>query len=594
MPWGRGAAPSGQRPEPGGGKVQVQNAEIAAVFYEIADLLEIENSNPFRIRAYRNAARTVQMLAPNVQALVEAGRDLKELPGIGIELAERIAEVAEGGTCELREQLRRELPPEIHRLLRIPGLGPKRVRLLYQERGIHTPEQLLRAAREGQLRTIRGLGEKTEQRILEVVQAQLSSERRFSIADAADMVEPLIGYLQELAATGRVEAAGSYRRMKETVGDLDIVATSASTEQVTQHFVSYGLVAKVLSQGPTRASVELRNGMQVDLRVVAEPSFGAALHYFTGSKNHNIEVRKLAQKRGLKLNEYGMFSGETPVAGETEEAVFTAVGLAFIEPELRENRGEIEAARDGRLPQLVALTDLKGDLHSHTTASDGRNSLREMAMAAQGRGMAYLGITEHSNSAGIARGLDAEQLARHIDDIDKLNAGLDGITLLKGVEVDILEDGRLDLPDSILRQLDYAIGSVHSKFELTREAQTTRIMRAMDNPNIRILGHPIGRLLFVRQPYEVDMGRIIRHAKQCGCVLELDSQPGRLDLNDSYCMLAKDEGVLISIDSDAHSTEDFDNLRFGVGQGRRGWLEKGDVLNTRTLEQVMLVLRERR
>jgi DNA polymerase (family 10) len=573
--------------------MQIHNADIAAVFNEIADLLEIESDNPFRIRAYRNAARTVEMLAPEVQTLLQEGRDLTELPGIGADLAGRIAEIAHDGTCALREQLRRELPSAIGTLLRVPGLGPKRVKLLYQERGIHTPEQLLRAAQEGQLRTIRGFGEKAEQRILEAVQAQLSKKKRFSIAAAARIVEPLIGYLKESKLVGRAEAAGSYRRMKETVGDLDIVVSAVDGAAVTRHFVQYEAVARVIAHGDTRASVELRNGLQVDLRVVQEASFGAALHYFTGSKAHNIEVRKLAQKRDLKLNEYGMFAGDEPIAGATEQAVFAAVGLPFIAPELRENRGEIDAARAGRLPHLVSLHDLKGDLHAHTTASDGRNSLREMALEAKRRGMAYLGITDHSQSLTVARGLNADMLARQIDEIDQLNSELDGFTVLKGTEVDILEDGALDLPESILQRLDYAIAAVHSKFELGKQAQTDRILRAMDNRYVRILAHPTGRLLFQRDAYEVDMERIVRHARQCGCALELDSQPDRLDLNDAYCMMAKDEGVLVSIDSDAHSVLDFDNLRWGIGQARRGWLEKSDVLNTRTLAQLKQFCQQR-
>jgi DNA polymerase (family 10) len=572
--------------------MHIHNADIAAVFTEIADLLEIESGNPFRIRAYRNAARTMETLAPSAEDLLNEGRDLCELTGIGKDLAGKIAEIVHGGgTCALREQLRGELPPEIDRLLRVPGLGPKRVKLLYDERGIHTPEQLLRAAQEGQLRSIRGLGEKAEQKIMEAVQSQLSKSRRFSIALAAQLVEPLVRYLKQHPGTLRVEPAGSLRRMKETVGDVDIVVSSAHMEQVTQHFVQYDGVARVLSHGPTRASVELRQGMQVDLRAVPPESFGAALHYFTGSKAHNIEVRTLALKRDLKINEYGVFAGEERIAGDTEESVFASVGLPFIAPELRENRGEIEAARDGKLPHLVTLHDLKGDLHSHTTASDGRNSLREMALEAKRRGLAYLGVTDHARHGGWS--VDAEALERQAEEIDRLNEELEGFSLLKGVEVDILEDGTLDLADEVLRKLDYAIGSVHTAFELPREKQTARILRAMDRPCISLLGHPTGRLLGQRGAYELDVERVIRHARECGCTLELDAQPGRLDLNDSYCMMARDEGVLISIDSDAHSVLDFDDIRYGIGQARRGWLEKRNVLNTRSLVQLRAVLKRK-
>jgi DNA polymerase (family 10) len=565
--------------------MHIRNADVAAIFTEIADLIEIGNGNPFRIRAYRNAARTVEMLGPSVQTLLAEGRDLSELPGIGHDLAGRIAEIVHGGTCELREQLRRELPPDIDKLLRVPGLGPKHVKLLYDERGIHTPQQLLEAAQTGQLHTIHGLGEKAEQHLLEAVQAQLSKKKRFGIAEAVRIVEPLVGYLKECPATAQVEAAGSYRRMKETVGDIDIVASSAQTAQVTQHFVEYGAVTKVLSHGDTRASVEVQDGVQVDLRVVEEASFGAALHYFTGSKAHNIEIRKLAQKRDLKLNEYGIFAGEMRVAGDTEAAVFAAVGLPFIAPELRENRGEIEAARDGTLPHLVTLQDLRGDLHVHTSASDGRGTLREMVLEAQRRGMVYLGISEHWQAA------DADKLERQIEDIDRLNGELEHFTILKGAELDILEDGSLSLPDSVLERLDYAIAAVNNHFDLGKDEQTARIMRAMDNRHVRILAHPMGRRLLQRDAYEVDMGRVIHHAKVRHCALELNAQPDRLDLNDAHAMMARDEGVLVAICSDARGVADFDKLRFGIGQGRRGWLEKKNVLNAKTLAQLRAFLK---
>jgi DNA polymerase (family 10) len=566
--------------------MHIRNADVASIFTEIADLIEISNGNPFRIRAYRNAARTVEMLAPSVQTLVEEGRDLSELSGIGHDLAGRIAEIVHGGTCELREQLRRELPAEIDKLLRIPGLGPKRVKLLYDERGIHTPQQLLDAAQAGQLHTIHGLGEKAEQHILEAVQAQLSKKKRFGIAEAAQIVEPLLRYLKQCKATNQAEAAGSYRRMKDTVGDLDIVASSAHTAQVTRHFVEYDAVTKVLSHGDTRASIEVQAGVQVDLRVVEEASFGAAMHYFTGAKAHNIEVRKLAQKRGFKLNEYGMFAGEERVAGETEAAVFAAVGLPFIAPELRENRGEIEAAKDGKLPHLLTLPELKGDLHVHTASGDGNATLREIVLEAQQRGMVYLGITDRWQGAGAAGGLDEDKLARQIDEIDRLNGELMHFTVLKGLETEILEDGSLGLPDSVLQRLDYVIAAVSSHFDLGREEQTARILRAMDNRHVRILAHPMGRRLLQPDAYVVDMGRVIHHAKACHCALELNAQPDRLDLNDAHCMMARDEGVLVAICSDAREMGDFDNLRFGIGQARRGWLEKKNVVNAKTLVQL--------
>lgn len=400
---------------------------------------------------------------------------------------------------------------------------------------------------------------------------------------ASELLEPLIKYLRAIKEVNRVEVAGSFRRGQETVGDIDILVSSSQPLKVVRHFTAYEHVSEVRAQGSTRASVVLRQGLPVDLRIVGDLSFGAAMHYFTGSKAHNIALRTLARERQLKMNEYGVFSGTERLAGATEASVFHALGLSYIEPELRENRGEIAAARAGRLPLLIERSDLRGDLHTHTKSTDGRNSLREMALAAQQRGLAYLGITDHSQRWALRHGLDPDSLSRQIDEIDKLNAELDGITLLKGIEVEIKEDGDLDLPDSILSRLDLVVAAVHSQFTLSRERQTGRILRAMDHRYFTLLAHPTGRLLLEREPYDIDMLRIIGHAKQRGCSLELNAQPRRLDLSANYCMLAKDEGVLISINSDAHSIYDLDDLRFGVQQARRGWLEKNDVLNTMSI-----------
>lgn len=568
----------------------IHNSDVAAVFNQIASLLEISGENPFRIRAYRNVARMLNGLGASVQTMVEEKRDLKELPGIGADLAGKIVEIVTTGSCALREQLRQELPPAIHELLTVPGLGPKRVKTLYQELDIQTLEQLHRAARDGQISHVPGFGARTEQRILDAIEARQSKKKRFRIDLAEQVVRPLVAYLKSLKDTKRIEVAGSFRRRQETVGDLDILVSSSSPAALIQQFVKFEEVAQVLAQGGTRASVVLRHGEQVDLRVVADVSFGAALHYFTGAKAHNIAVRTLAQERGLKINEYGVFSGTQRIAGETEASVFNALGLPYIEPELRESRGEIAAAQNGKLPALISMDDLTGDLHAHTKASDGRNSVREMALEAQRRGFAYLGITDHSSGLAVAHGLDSAGLSRQIDEIDKLNAELHGITLLKGIEVEINEDGTLGLPDDVLERLDFVIGAVHSKFDLPRERQTGRILRALDHPCLTLLAHPSGRLLLEREPYDVDMHRIIRHARQRGCFLELNAQPSRLDLTDAHCMMAKSEGVLVSVNSDAHSVFDFDNLRFGIGQARRGWLEKKDVLNTRAIGQLRSML----
>jgi len=569
----------------------IHNADIAAVFDEIANLLEIDNANPFRVRAYRNAARQVQGMGEALADMVSKEEDLTELPGIGEDLAAKITEIVRTGKCQALEKLRSQMPPTITALLKIPGLGPKRVRTLYKELDIETMEQLARAAREQRIRALPGFGPKIELTIGEAIAAHAGEQARFKRAIAAQYAEALKTYLKKQRGVRAIEIAGSYRRAKETVGDLDIVVAAADGPAVMDRFVGYDEVKDVVAKGNTRATVILKCGLQVDLRVVEPASFGAALLYFTGSKAHNIEVRRLAQDRGLKINEYGVFRGAKRVAGDSEKSMYATVGLPWIAPELRENRGEIEAAHAKKLPNLIERSDLKGDLHAHTKATDGHHTLKEMAEAARAHGLAYLAITEHSRRLTVAKGLDPRHLRRELEEIDKLNATLKGVTLLKGIEVDILEDGALDLPDDVLGELDVVVGAVHGKFELARAKQTNRILRAMDHPHFHILAHPTGRLLDTRKPYDVDMLKIIRHARARGCFLELNAHPERLDLLDIHCQMAKDEGVLIAISSDAHRIQDFDNLIYGVGQARRGWLEAKDVLNTRPLGQLRALLR---
>ena len=569
----------------------VHNADIAAIFDEMADLLEIEGANPFRVRAYRNAARTVQGLGRDAAALVEEEFAFTRLPGIGKDLAGKIAEIVRTGHCVELSKLHKRMPAALSLLLKIPGLGPKRVAILHKKLKINTPAQLQRALRQGRLRELTGFGEKTEQRILEAVEAQLVKKRRFPLATAAEYAEPLARYLRKAKGAKDVIIAGSYRRCKETVGDLDIVATATRGSPVMERFTSYDEVKEIVSQGTTRTTVILKCGLQVDLRVVKQVSLGAALQYFTGSKAHNIAIRRLGQKRGLKINEYGVFKGEKRVAGKTEPSVYAAVNLRYIPPELRENRGEIDMARHQKPPRLVELSDLKGDLHSHTHASDGSNTIAEMATAARERGLRYLAITDHSKGLTVTGGLDKRALLKQLEEIDRVNDALKHIHVLKGIEVEILEDGSLDLPDSLLGQLDLVIGAIHGKFDLPAAKQTRRIVRAMNHRHFTMLAHPSGRLLEERKPYDVDMTQIIREARQRGCFLELNAQPLRLDLIDTYCQLAKDEGVLVSINSDAHQPGGFDYLRFGIGQARRGWLEAHHVLNTRPLRELRKLLK---
>ena len=569
----------------------VHNADVAAAFEEMADLLEIEGANPFRVRAYRFAARTLRDLPAEVGEMVAKGEDLTSLPGIGDDLAGKIKEILATGTAAAIEAQRKRVPATLTELLRIPGLGPKRVKRLAHELKIRSLSELQTAAQAGRVRTLAGFGEKTEQHILDALATRLAEAPRVQRAVAIPSAEALVAYLEQSSGVSRVIAAGSYRRGLETIGDLDILVTAPAGRAVMDRFVAYQEVRDVLAHGATKSSVRLQSGLQVDLRVVPQDSYGAALLYFTGSKAHNVVLRQLAQQRGLKLNEYGVFRGDKPVAGETEESVYASLGLPWIPPELREGRGEIDAAKAGRLPHLVDLQDLKGDLHAHTRATDGRNSLQEMAEAARLRGLRYFAITDHSRRLTMAKGLDSTRLLQQMEDIDRLNATLSGITILKGIEVDILEDGNLDLPDEVLGRLDLVVGAVHSRFNLSNRRQTERIMKAMDHPHFSILAHPSGRLIGRREPYEVDMLRIIRKARERRCFLEINAHPERLDLTDIHCRMAKEEGVLLAVNTDAHSMLDLENARFGVGQARRGWLEKTDVLNTRPYAELRKLLK---
>ena len=512
----------------------VHNADIAAIFEEIADLLEIQGANPFRVRAYRNAARTVGDYGRDLAGLIAKGQPLPKIPGIGDDLAGKIHEIAATGRCSFLERLHRELPAAVTELLKIPGLGPKRVKTLYAQLKVQTLPELQAAAQSGRIRELAGFGEKTEQHILDAIGAQASEARRFKRPVAAQYAEALASWLAGVAGVERVEIAGSYRRRRETVGDIDILVAARSGSPVMQRFIGYDEVRDVLAHGETRASVVLKCGLQVDLRVVGAAAFGAALHYFTGSKAHNIAIRKRAQERGLKINEYGVFRGEDRIAGETEDSVFAAVGLPWIPPELREDQGEIEWAMRAPLPKLVERAELRGDLHCHSQASDGHASIEAMALAAKARGLDYLAITDHSQRLKIAHGLDPGQLLRQMAEIDRLNEKLQGITLLKSVEVDILADGSLDLPDALLGQLDLVVGAVHSQFDLPPARQMKRLLAAMDHPHFTLLAHPATREIDKRPALELDWLKLIRHARQRGCFLELNAQPERLDLFDIY------------------------------------------------------------
>ena len=569
----------------------VHNSEIAGMFDHLADLLEIEGANRFRVRAYRSAADTIRDQSREVADMLEDGEDLSEPPGIGEDLAGKIAEIVETGRLPLLEETAEDVPEGMREATRIPGIGPKRARALFEALEIDTLENLKAAAEDGQVAEIDGSGPKTQAKIREALESGEIGERRIRLDTAAEFAEPLVDWLREVEGVRRAEVAGSYRRRKETVGDLDIVAAGEDGEAIIGRFVEYDEIEEVASKGRTRATVRLRSGLQVDLRVVAEESWGAALHDFTGAKAHAVAMRKRAQGRDLKLNEYGLFDGDERVAGETEEGLFEGLGLPWIDPVLRESRGEIEAAEAGELPELVTLDDIRGDLHAHTTASDGRNSLREMAEAAKERGCEYLAITDHSRSQTQAGGLSVEEVEAQIEEIEALNAELDGVRLLKATEVDILEDGSLDFPDALLDKLDVVVASVHGRLDLDAEAQTERIIRAMDNPRVNVIGHPTARLIGERRGMALDIERLAEAAAERGCALELNANPMRLDPRDVHCRLAVEAGARIAISTDAHSVGGLGNMRHGVDQARRGWLGAADVINTRSWPELSKLLR---
>lgn len=574
----------------------VYNSDIADIFNEVADLLEIEGANQYRVRAYRNAARTISTLSRDVSDMVEEGEDLSELPGIGEDLAGKIEEIVETGDLKQLEEIEQRTPPALAKMLDVAGLGPKRVQTIYEALDVTTMAELQEVAEQGKIQELHGLGEKTEKKILEDLERWSAEEERTRRDVAEERVEPLLNFLRGLDNVGRVQAAGSYRRKKETVGDLDVLAISDAGEEVISRFVEYEDVEEVVSQGETRSTVVFKSGLHVDLRVVEEKSYGAALLYFTGSKQHNITLRNMALEKGLKINEYGVWdtTGESPeqeqIAGETEEEIYGLFDLPWIAPELREDRGEVEAAQQGELPDLITLEDVQGDLQSHTTASDGRASLKEMAQAARALGRDYLAVTDHSAYIGVAQGLEADELEERVEEIQGLNEAMEEIILLTSVEVDIMEDGSLDLPDDALEKLDLVIFAVHSHFDLPADKQTERIIRAMDNPNCNILAHPTGRQIGKRPAYDVDMGRLMDAALERGCFLELNAQPDRLDLDDVYCKMAKERGLKVAISTDAHGTEELKFIRFGVYQARRGWLGPDDVLNTRSWDDLEALL----
>ena len=569
----------------------VKNIDIANIFDRLADLLELEGENPFRVRAYRNAAATVENLPQNLEEMVKKGDDLTSLPAIGNDLAQKINDIVNHKEIDLLKRLEEKNPIDFEELNRIQGLGPRRIKKLYEILNVQNIDDLYHAAKEQKIRDLPGFSKKIEEHILEEIKKIKEKYNRMKISTAEQNALQIVEYLRENRSIQDIEIAGSYRRRKETIGDLDILVTCEDSISVMTHFVNYFDIDEVLSKGDTRSSIILKSGIQVDLRVLPQKSYGAAMLYFTGSKAHNIVIRKLAKQKDWKVNEYGLFSNDDFLAGETEKGIYNKLGLPYIEPELRENRGEFEAAESGNLPELIKLSDIKGDLHTHTNLTDGKNTLEEMAEAAQKLGYKYIANTDHSKRVTVAGGLDEKQVFENIKRTDKLNENFKDFTILKGIEVDILEDGSLDLSDKVLKELDIVVAAIHYKFNLSREEQTERILRAMDNPYLNIIAHPTGRLINEREPYDIDLEKIMQKAKENNCILEINSQPSRLDLNDLNSRKAKEMGVKLVISTDAHSTTQYNFMRFGIGQARRGWIEKNNVINTRNINQLKKIIK---
>ena len=573
----------------------MENLDIAHVLDELADLLEIQGANPFRIRAYRNAVRTVEGLTRPVRAMVDAGEDLSELPAIGKDLAQHIVELVQTGRMSRLEELAAEFPRSLVELMRLDGVhhGPKKARKLFDELDVRTVDDLEAALGAGKVQELEGFGKKSAEKILRAIADHRKHVGRFLLDDVEELLAPVLEHVRGAEGVERVEVAGSFRRRKETIGDVDLLAEfDGDGTSVVQHFVSYPGAERVEAAGGTKGNVVLRSGLSIDLRVIPRRSFGAALQYFSGSKEHNVAMRTRAVRKGLRVNEWGVFrvpEGVDPdslgkedgerLAGETEEGVYQALGMAWVPPELRENRGEVEASLKGTLPRLVTMEDIRGDLQMHSTWSDGKVSLEEMARACRDRGYEYVAITDHSQAMAMVQGLTPERAREQWVEVEEVRERLPGIEILKSAEVDILKDGSLDLPDDILEGLDLVVVSVHSFMDQDKKTMTERVLRAIRHPSVDILAHPTGRLLNRREPFELDVETVLAAAAELDVAVEVNANPNRLDLSDVHVLRAKELGVKVVISTDAHSPGGLDNMRFGVDQARRGWLEPGDVLN---------------
>ncbi len=573
------------------------NQEIAKILYEMALLLEMDDV-PFKPRAFEKASLSIEALDEDVREIYTRGglKALEEIPDVGRGIAERIEEYIKTHHIKDYERLKKKVPVDLEELKAIEGLGPKKIKLLWQKLKIRTVADLEKAARAGKLRDIPTLGQKTEENILKGIEFVKKAGGRFLLGEIYGLIKEIEARLNKLPGVDAAIAGGSIRRMKETIGDADFLVISSNPKPVMDYFVTMSEVVHVYAHGETKSMVRLENGLDCDLRVVPAESFGAALNYFTGSKDHNVELRKIAIKKGMKLSEYGLFKGKRRVAGRTEEDLYKALGLRYIEPEMRENTGEIEASRTGKLPTgLIGYEDLKGDLQTQTNWTDGANSIEDMAQAGKKAGLEYICITDHTRSLAMTGGADEEKLEKQMAAIDKINSKFkmqnSKFRVLKGAEVNITADGKLDIRDETLAKLDCVGAAVHSNFKMSKSEMTTRITRAMENPHVDILFHPTGRIINKRPPYEVDMDEIIKAAKRTGTILEIDASPERLDLKDEYIRKCVEAGVKMVIDSDAHSIHGFGFLKFGIAQARRGWAGKKDILNARPLKEFINALK---
>jgi len=574
--------------------VELKNLELSRMFEQIARILKIKGENPFKIRAYEKITLVLENLPIDIETIYQQGR-LNNIPGVGEGIAKKIEEFLTTGKLEYYEKLKETIPDGVVELIDILEVGPKTAKLLYEELGVDNIEKLEKAVRQHQIKDLPGMGEKSETNILRGIELYKRRKERVLLGTALPLAEEIVENLRQLKETDKINFAGSLRRKKETIGDIDILVTSQKPEKIMKTFISLPQVREILAEGPTKSSVITKKDIHVDVRVVEPISFGAALQYFTGSKVHNIKLRELAVKRGLKINEYGVFDSETGqrITGEKEEEVYKILDLAFIPPELREDRGEIEAAQENKLPELIEYSQIEGDLHMHTKWSDGAHSIMQMAEAAKKRGYKYIAITDHSQSLKFAGGLTEERLREQIEKIRKLNQELDDFTILSGIEVDIKSDGSLDFSDEILSKLDVVIAAIHSGFKQESKVITERIVKAMQNKLVSIIAHPTGRLIGYRESYQVDINKMMDIATETRTILEINACPERLDLNDVYCRMAKEKGVQLAIETDAHSINGLEFMNLGVDVARRGWLEEKDIINTLSLDKLLKRLKNK-